>query len=264
MGAARMIAAAVAAAIGLFALSTQISPQDAVGLIKAKMDNFEEVLLAAGPMGPVYVFGVYLVTTIFMLPLWGFHMTCGWVYGTFWSSLLIATTQAFCAGAAFSTSRYVVGPYIRGFLVRKYGKKYDAIDSAVSKEGLKITLLLRLSPIVPFGINNYLCGVTKMKLWEFVLGTWLGVLPGTTAYCNLGAMGKTALDGGTTPLQKAVMALGVVAALAVIKLLSDLATKALKDAGIDDDDSSAASKAADASSSTVKANGVNGSPKKTD
>mmetsp|Transcript_14246 Transcript_14246/g.26392 ORF Transcript_14246/g.26392 Transcript_14246/m.26392 type:complete len:259 (+) Transcript_14246:102-878(+) len=203
---------------------------------RSMIDQFEVVLLEAGAMGPVYVFCIYLVTTVFMLPLWGFHMTCGWVYGTFWSALLIASTQAICSGVALMMSRYVVGPHIRGFLERKYGRKFAAIDKAVSKEGLKITLLLRLSPIIPFGINNYLCGVTGIKLWEFVVGTFLGVLPGTTAYCNLGAMGKTALDKGTTPLQKGAMGLGLVAALAVIKLLSDLATKALRDAGIGDNE----------------------------
>ena len=134
-------------------------------------------------------------------------------------------------------SRHVVGPYIRDRLVRKYGKKFAAIDNAVGREGLKITLLLRLSPLIPFGMNNYVCGCTGMKLWEFVVGTFFGVLPGTTAYCNLGAMGKTALDKGTTPLQKGVMALGFVAALAVVYLLSELAKDALKEAGIDDDES---------------------------
>ena len=126
-----------------------------------------------------------------MLPLWGFHMTCGFVYGTFWSALLISVTQAVCAGAAFLTSRYVARPFIKERLHKYFGKKYDAIDRAVGKQGFKIILLLRLSPIIPFGINNYICGCTQMRFWDFVLGTWLGILPGTTAYCNLGAIGES-------------------------------------------------------------------------
>lgn len=217
-------------------IGNEWSVAGAMDYVRAQMGSLEDVLLEAGMWGPVYVFGVYMVTTIFMLPLWGFHMTCGYVYGTFWSALLIASTQALCAGGAFSVSRYVVGGHIRGWLERTYGKKFAAIDKAVGEQGLKITLLLRLSPLIPFGINNYVCGITEMKLWEFVAGTFFGVLPGTTAYCNLGALGKTALDEGTTPLQKGVMAIGLVAALAVVKVLSDLATNALKEAGISDDD----------------------------
>ena len=230
-----VLLAALGCGVGGLYSTGNLDPEDIVKQVHSVMDNFESVLLEAGVWGPVYVFMIYLVTTVFMLPLWGFHMTCGYVYGTVISAVLIATTQALCAGVAFSFSRYLVGPYIRGFLERNYGKKFLAIDKAVGEQGFKIILLLRLSPIIPFGINNYLCGCTQMKLWEFVLGTWLGVLPGTTAYCNMGAMGKTVLNEGTTPLQKGVMALGVVAALAVIKIMSDLATKALKDAGIEDE-----------------------------
>jgi uncharacterized membrane protein YdjX (TVP38/TMEM64 family) len=203
--------------------------------LKAMVDDLETVLVKAGALGPLVVFCVYLVTTVFMLPLWGFHMVCGYVYGTLWASLLIATTQAVCASAAFTFSRYVVGPHIRGWLVRRYGRKFEAIDHAVSQDGFRIVLLLRLSPIIPFGINNYICGMSRIKLADFALGTFLGVLPGTTAYCNLGAMSKTIQDSGMTPLQRLVTALGVIAALAVVKLISDLSTKALKAAGIDDD-----------------------------
>mmetsp|Transcript_8322 Transcript_8322/g.10518 ORF Transcript_8322/g.10518 Transcript_8322/m.10518 type:complete len:245 (-) Transcript_8322:1226-1960(-) len=226
---------AVLATVGAF-IYAFVDVPETIAYGKDLLNHLEETLLEAGIWGPIVIFFIYLVTTVFMLPLWGFHMTCGYVYGTFWAALLIATTQAICAGAAFSTSRYLVGPYIRETLQKRYGKKFTAIDKAVGEDGLRITLLLRLSPIIPFGMNNYLCGCTGMKLSDFVIGTWLGVLPGTTAYCNMGSMGKQVLDQGTTPLQKGVMALGLVAALAVIKLLSDLATNALKEAGIDGDE----------------------------
>mmetsp|Transcript_4496 Transcript_4496/g.5211 ORF Transcript_4496/g.5211 Transcript_4496/m.5211 type:complete len:246 (+) Transcript_4496:139-876(+) len=224
--------AALAATAGL--VYAFVDVPEVIEYGKQQLNSLEDVLLEAGIWGPVIIFCIYMVTTVFMLPLWGFHMTCGYVYGTFWAALLIATTQALCAGAAFSTSRYLVGPYIRNSLEKRYGRKFTAIDKAVGEDGLRITLLLRLSPIIPFGINNYLCGCTGMKVSEFVIGTWLGVLPGTTAYCNMGSMGKQVLAQGTTTLQKIVMGLGLVAALLVIKLLSDLATKALKDAGIGD------------------------------
>ena len=176
---------------------------------------YEETLNSAGKYGPLYLFAIYLVTTVFMLPLWGFHVTTGYAYGTFWAALLISTTQALCAGAAFATSRYVARPYIRDFLRQRYGNKFDAIDKAVSKKGLQTTVLLRLSPIIPFGVNNYLCGCTGIKLWQWVLGTWIGVLPGTTAYCNVGALGKS-FSGETTNLQKAVLALQITAGLGAV------------------------------------------------
>ena len=198
------------------------------------ISQYEETLLDAGSYGPLYLFAIYLVTTVFMLPLWGFHVTTGYAYGTFWAALLISTTQAVCAGAAFATSRYVARPYIRDFLRTRYGNKFDAIDRAVSKKGLQTTILLRLSPIIPFGVNNYLCGCTGIKLWQWVLGTWIGVLPGTTAYCNVGALGKS-FSGETTNLQKAVLVLQITAGLGAVYYLNRLATRALAEEGIGED-----------------------------
>ena len=128
------------------------SPWEWIDFAKENVSNLKQTLLEAGYWGPIIIFGLYLVTTVFMLPLWGFHMTCGYVYGTFYSSLLISVTQAVCAGAAFLTSRYIARPFIQKRLEKYFGKKYHAIDKAVSKQGFKIILLLRLSPIIPFGI----------------------------------------------------------------------------------------------------------------
>lgn len=47
------------------------------------VNDYERLLLNAGLLGPVYLFLIYLVTTVFMLPLWGFHVTTGYAYGTF-------------------------------------------------------------------------------------------------------------------------------------------------------------------------------------
>lgn len=150
--------------------------------------------------------------------------------------MLITSTQAICAGVAFMASRHVVRPYIRGYLKKRYGRKFDAIDAAVSRKGLQTTILLRLSPIIPFGINNYLCGCTDIKLWQWVLGTWVGVLPGTTAYCNVGSLGKKMNDQSLTKLQKVVMALQVCAGLFAVYYLSRLSTRALQSDGIGDED----------------------------
>ena len=217
----------------LYSKAYVMNPTAVLDYAQDKMNNFEDILSNAGIFGPIYVFIFYFITTVFMLPLWGFHISTRYVYVNIWSSLLISVTQALCSCAAFTASRYCVGPYIRNRLERHYGNKYLAIDRAVREDGFRIILLLRLSPIIPFGINNYLCGCTDMKLWQFGLGTWLGVLPGTTAYCNLGAMGKTVLAEGTTMLQKISMMIGIIAAIAVIKILSNLASNALKEAGID-------------------------------
>lgn len=60
--------------------------------------------------------------------------------------------------------------------------KFTAIDKAIGKEGFKIILLLRLSPIFPFALSNYFYGVTAVGFAEYMAGTMLGFFPGTLAY----------------------------------------------------------------------------------
>lgn len=57
-------------------------------------------------------------------------------------------------------------------------KRFAAIDRAISRNGLKFVTLLRLSPLLPLAVSNYLYGLTSVDLGSYVLGSWIGMLPG--------------------------------------------------------------------------------------
>ena len=52
---------------------------------------------------------------------------------------------------------------------------------------MQIVTLLRLSPLLPLALSNYLYGLTSVDLGSYVLGSWAGMLPGTIAYVAAGA-----------------------------------------------------------------------------
>ena len=64
--------------------------------------------------------------------------------------------------------------------------KFKAIDKAIGRNSLKIVTLLRLSPLLPLALSNYLYGLTSVDLGSYVLGSWAGMLPGTIAYVAAG------------------------------------------------------------------------------
>jgi uncharacterized membrane protein YdjX (TVP38/TMEM64 family) len=72
----------------------------------------------------------------------------------------------------------------------KDNKKFLAIDKVIGEDGFRVVTLLRLSPLLPFSIGNYLYGLTSVKLLPYILGSWLGMLPGTWAYVSAGATGR--------------------------------------------------------------------------
>jgi uncharacterized membrane protein YdjX (TVP38/TMEM64 family) len=61
----------------------------------------------------------------------------------------------------------------------------DAIDKAIHSEGLKLVILLRLCPVIPFNVLNYLLGITSVEAKHYIIGM-VGMLPGTLVYVFIG------------------------------------------------------------------------------
>ena len=91
--------------------------------------------------------------------------------------------------------------------------------------------LLRLSPVVPFNVLNYAFGVTRVSLRDYVVASWIGMMPGTLLYVYLGSIaGDLAGAGGRasrTPAEWAFYAVGLVATIAVTVFVTRLARRAL-------------------------------------
>jgi len=83
--------------------------------------------------------------------------------------------------------------------VEKLSVKYPlirAINRAINVEGLKLIMLLRLSPLIPFNFLNYLMGITDIKLWHYVLGMF-GMIPGTLVFVFIGTTISNITDAAT-------------------------------------------------------------------
>ncbi|WP_040210701.1 TVP38/TMEM64 family protein [Clostridium polynesiense] len=74
----------------------------------------------------------------------------------------------------------------RSFVEKILGKKTLELDTNLEKKGFKILLLLRLPPVLPYDPLSYTCGLTKIKYWDFILASVIGILPETTCYSFLG------------------------------------------------------------------------------
>jgi uncharacterized membrane protein YdjX (TVP38/TMEM64 family) len=110
--------------------------------------------------------------------------------------------------------------------------KFKAIDQAVANEGLKIVCLTRLSPVFPFNLLNYAYGVTQVRLRDYVLASWIGMLPGTLMYVYVGSLaGDLATLGaggrGKTAWEWALYVIGLLATVVVTAFVTHIARKAL-------------------------------------
>ena len=104
------------------------------------------------------------------------------------------------------------------------------MNRVIERNGFKVVTLLRLSPLLPLAVSNYLYGVTNVSLVPYALGTWLGMLPGTLVLVSAGRVSKTAfLKGESLPLQWWQVAVAFALSAAAIVYISSLATAALRE-----------------------------------
>jgi len=219
-------------------------------MLKQVMEMAEEKIKDAGhynvsgydiPLAPLYILLTYTLATVFVLPLFGFHTLCGYVYGTIPGALIVSFSQMIGASCAFGMCRFFLrGPTAR-FLKSRWGSRYEAMDKALGKSGFKIVTLLRLSPVVPFSLTNYISACTSIELYKFAPATWLGIAPGTTFYCSLGAVGKMMKDSdgaqeSISPIKIGLIVVGLIATGFLLKYIADIATNALKEAGVGNED----------------------------
>src|SRR6266404_807017 len=139
-----------------------------------------------GPWGPVIFIALYVVATVLFVPGSVLTLGAGAVFGVALGSVCVSISATLGATAAFLVGRYLA----RDAIARKIEKheKFTTIDRAVADEGWKIVLLTRLSPVFPFTLLNYVFGLTRVKLSQFVLASWLGMIPGTVMYVYLGSL----------------------------------------------------------------------------
>ncbi|NJM85526.1 MAG: VTT domain-containing protein [Leptolyngbyaceae cyanobacterium RM2_2_21] len=101
------------------------------------------------------------------------------------------------------------------------------LDQAVAQKGWKILLLSRLAPVIPSNILNYGFSLTQVKFWQYLVCTWLGMLPVLSFYVYIGYFGISLLGRNTQPGVLALQAGGLVAAIAAALYATHLAQAAL-------------------------------------
>ena len=98
-----------------------------------------------------------------------------------------------CASSAVT---WYMGRHMRRDTVRRLaGPRLDRMVEVLKKRGLLAMTLLRLVPLAPFAVESIVAGAIRMKLWHVVVGTAIGLLPGTLTTTVFGDAIETAVSG---------------------------------------------------------------------
>ncbi|MGI8436184.1 MAG: TVP38/TMEM64 family protein [Chthoniobacterales bacterium] len=177
-----------------------------------------------GTLGFFLYGGMFALVTIFMLPCLPFTILAGFTFGLLGGLVAIMFGIMVSAAFGFLFARYAAREAVAHQLGRN--ARFRAIDGAIAKEGWKIVGLLRMCP-VPFGISNYLYGLTGISFWRYWAATFVGMLPGNILFVYLGAFGKRTTEGPRNPLEYALGGLAICALVGVTFILRRIARRAM-------------------------------------
>ena len=198
----------------------------------AFLQNTLQWINSLGSLGGIVFIGIYIIATLAFLPAAILTLGAGVIFGVIWGSLYVFVGDTLGAIAAFLVGRYLA----RGWVKEKISsyKKFTNIDQAVSKEGLKIVFLIRLSPLFPFTLLNYALGLTNVSLKDYSLASF-GMIPGTIMYVYLGYLaGDLALIGNKNQPDNMIFhwliqIIGLISTIAVTVYVTKIAKKSLEE-----------------------------------
>jgi len=191
----------VAALVAAFFL---LPLEDWVGTLEAFIEGL-------GRWAYVGFVAAYALGTLVFFPVALLTLVAGLAFGTWVGFALTMAGAMLGATGAFLISRHVLRGKAREML--RIHPKLENLDADIEKHGWKYVGLIRMSPIIPFCLQNYVFGASKVGFWPYFGASFLAMAPGTLLHVYLGAIGKAYLRGEMTLWQWALTGVGIVASV---------------------------------------------------
>lgn len=146
-----------------------------------------------GPWAPAVFIMLFVVLTTLLLPGWPLNVASGAIFGAFWGGVLTSLGSTAAAAVSFLIARYLARKKVAD-MIEHFPKLCLVYHSLGKDQGWKVVAAVRLSHSLPFGLQNFLLGVSPVRFLPYLLTTWLVTLPGIFIIAYLGYLGGMALD----------------------------------------------------------------------
>jgi uncharacterized membrane protein YdjX (TVP38/TMEM64 family) len=185
-------------AVGIWMFDTDIGAQ-----------SLEIWVAGLGVWAPIGFVLLYGVATVAMVPGSIFDLAGGALFGPYIGSLLDLTGGCLGAALAFLVARYIA----RDWVEVRAGPRLQAVMRSVDADGWRFVAFVRLVPIFPYNIVNYVLGVTRIPFHHYMIATIVFMAPSTLVYTWIGHAGREAIAGDTDNLYYALIALGLLVSM---------------------------------------------------
>ena len=209
--------------IGLLVLLVGIGVTLAIAADDLSVEGIRATVEAVGPLAPFAYVLLYTLVAVVLLPGTPFTVAAGVVFGP-----VLGLAVALAGATSGATASFLVGRAVgRDAVAELAGERVQRIDRALARRGFLAVLIMRLIPLFPFNILNLVCGVTALRLRDYVLGTAIGIVPGSALLAVAGG----SIDDPTSPVF-----VGSVAGFVALAVVTGLIARRLRPddiAGVD-------------------------------
>jgi pyruvate/2-oxoglutarate dehydrogenase complex dihydrolipoamide dehydrogenase (E3) component/uncharacterized membrane protein YdjX (TVP38/TMEM64 family) len=199
---------------------------------------FEDFVRQLGSLGPLLVIVAYIASTVIFVPGSALTIGSGTLFGLQTGFIVVFIGANLGALCSFLLARSFLRDKVAAWAA--VHPKFRSLDKAIGRQGFKMVLLTRLSPVFPFVLLNYFLGLTAVRTGAYVGATLLGMLPGIFLYVYIGAAARDALAGPSATAdfyQQVLKYVGLVATIAVVVIVTRVARQALRKAEEEQDGS---------------------------
>jgi len=204
----RVVLAVIIAAVALWGL---------LNYEKFDVDILVAWIASYGMLAPLIFILARSIGAVFFVPGSLMGITAGVAFGPLWGAVYNLIASTIGAVLAFLVARYVASDYVR----QKLGGKgwISRSIEGVEAEGWRFVAFVRLVPLFPYNVLNYVLGLTRIKVSHFTAASFICMIPGDIAYVYIGYAGRETMAGNDAAIEIGLIALGLLAAIVFLPRL---------------------------------------------
>jgi len=178
----------------VFAIAHFTGLTERLALNAENIEAMEAFFAGFGLLAYLIFIGIYILVAVFMLPAFFFTIIAGLAFGPFIGAPLALIGATLGASVAFIIARYVA----RDSIVNRFGNSplFKKIDDGLRVNGVSFLILTRLVPVFPYNVQNYIYGLTPIKLGTFTLVSLITMAPGAVIYAGMAGLMRDSLMAG--------------------------------------------------------------------
>ena len=155
----------------------------------------QQFVAGFGPWAPAAYMGLFALLPAVFFPVAVLALAGGLLFGLWAGSIYTFLGAMINCTVMFFLARTVGYRKVKALVEAKLSEKWqERLNAAAGREGFLLLIILRLIPAVPYNLINYAFGLTRMGYLAYLLGSAIGIIPGTLVFINIG---DKAMDVGS-------------------------------------------------------------------